>query len=72
MEMDKQKREILDDLKQKRDKLIQEIIMLQQFLEYGNINTLGAPRDIVEAQLNAMRSLASIYKMRVRAMGDLT
>lgn len=69
MQTDNQKQDIIDDLCQKRDKLIQEIIQLQQFVVYGNINTLGAPQDVVEAQLSAMRSLASIYKIRIRTMG---
>jgi H2-forming N5,N10-methylenetetrahydromethanopterin dehydrogenase-like enzyme len=72
MRTDPQKQAIIDFLKGKRDTMIQEIIILQQFLEYGNVGTLGAPQDMVEAQINAMRSLASIYKMRIRAMGDLT
>jgi hypothetical protein len=71
MKIDKQKQDIIDDLRHKRDKLIQEIIMLQQFLEYGNVDTLGAPQEVVEAQANAMRVLASIYKLRLRAMGSL-
>lgn len=69
---DKRKTEVIAALKKNRDKMIGDIIIMQEHVEYGNEDTVGCPIFILEAQLNAMRTYVSVLRVRIRTMGDLT